>query len=266
MDVAQQRTVLDSSYTQLSLLEQQRAQFQHALAVLQGLPAPNFKAPVRPLAAQPPAIPLGLPSELLERRPDIATAERRVAAANAQIGVARSAFYPSIFLGGGTGFESSDITKLFAGPSAIWSIGLSALEPVMAGGRHRAQLENAKAVYQENVADYRETTLVAFQQVEDAVAGLKALAAASDSQQRAVGDANTALTLANARYTGGVVTYLDVITAQEQVLGNERLEAQIQGQRLVTSVLLVKALGGGWDAASIAAVGVKPSLKQALQQ
>jgi len=266
LDVAQQRTVLDSSYTQLSLLEQQRAQFQHALAVLQGLPAPNFKAPVRPLAAQPPAIPLGLPSELLERRPDIATAERRVAAANAQIGVARSAFYPSIFLGGGTGFESSDITKLFAGPSAIWSIGLSALEPVMAGGRHRAQLENAKAVYQESVADYRETTLVAFQQVEDAVTGLKALAAASDSQQRAVGDANTALTLANARYTGGVVTYLDVITAQEQVLGNERLEAQIQGQRLVTSVLLVKALGGGWDAASIAAVGVKPSLKQALQQ
>lgn len=266
LDVAQQRTVLDSSYTQLALLEQQRAQFQHALAVLQGLPAPNFKAPVRALAGQPPAIPLGLPSELLERRPDIARAERRVAAANAEIGVAKSAFYPSIFLGGATGFQSSDITTLFNGPSAIWSIGLSALEPVIAGGRHRAQLENAKAVYDEDVANYRETTLVAFQQVEDAVAGLKALAAASDSQQRAVADANTSLTLANARYSGGVVTYLDVITAQEQVLSNERLAAQIQGQRLVTSVLLVKALGGGWDAASIAAVGVKPSLKQALQQ
>lgn len=266
LDVAQQRTVLDSSYTQLALLEQQRAQFQHALAVLQGVPAPDFKAPVRALDAQPPAIPISLPSELLQRRPDIATAERRVAAANAQIGVARSAFYPSIFLGAGTGWQSSDITKLLNGPSAIWSIGLSAFEPVIAGGRNRARLENAKAIYEEDVANYRETTLVAFQQVEDAIAGLKTLASASDSQQRAVADANTSLTLANARYTGGVVTYLDVITAEEQVLSNERLATQIQGQRLVTSVLLVKALGGGWDASSIAAVGVKPSLKQSIEQ
>ena len=266
LDVAQQRTVLDSSYTQLSLLEQQRAQFQHALAVLQGLPAADFKAPVRALDAQPPAIPVGLPSELLQRRPDIATAERRVAAANAQIGVARSAFYPSIFLGGGTGWQSTQITNLLNGPSAIWSIGLSALEPIIAGGRNRARLDNARAVYDEDVADYRETTLVAFQQVEDAISGLKALARASDSQQRAVVDANTSLTLANARYTGGVVTYLDVITAQEQVLTNERLATQIQGQRLVTSVLLVKALGGGWDASSISAVGVKPSLKQVFEQ
>jgi len=266
LDVVQQQTVLDSSYTQLALLQQQRAQFEHAIAVLQGLPASNFKAPVRALDVLPPAIPLTLPSELLQRRPDIAIAEREVAAANAQIGVAKSAFYPSIFLGGGGGFQSRDIGKLLDAPSAIWSIGLSVLEPVFAGGRNHARLDSAKAAYDENVANYRETSLIAFQQVEDTISGLNALASASDSQQRAVADAGRSLTLANARYTGGLVTYLDVITAQEQVLSNERLAAQIQGQRLVTSVLLVKALGGGWDSASIAAVGVKPSLKQAIRQ
>ena len=266
LDVAQQQTVLDSSYTQLALLQQQRAQFEHAVAVLQGLPAAQFKAPVRTLDSEPPAIPVALPSELLQRRPDIATAEREVAAANAQIGVARSAFYPVISLGGAGGFQSSDISKLLDGPSAVWSVGLSALEPLVAGGRNRARLESAKAVYDENVANYRETALVAFQQVEDALAGLGALAGASDSQKRAVTDAGQSLTLANARYTGGLVTYLDVITAQEQVLSNERLATQIQGQRLVTAVLLVKALGGGWDASSISAVRVRPSPKQAGQQ
>ena len=266
LDVAQQQTVLDSSYTQLALLQQQRAQFEHAAAALQGLPASEFKAPIRPLDSQPPGIPVGLPSELIQRRPDIATAEREVAAANAQIGVAKSAFYPSILLGGTGGFQSADISKLVDAPSAIWSVGLALMEPIIAGGRNRAQLEGAKAVYNEDVANYRESVLVAFQEVEDALSGLNALAAASDSQQRAVADAQTSLTLANARYTGGLATYLDVITAQVQVLSNERLSAQIQGQRLVTSVLLVKALGGGWDSSSIAAVGVKPSLKQALQQ
>lgn len=266
LDVAQQQTVLDSSYTQLALLQQQRAQFEHALAALQGLPASEFKVPVRSLNAQPPQIPTGVPSELLQRRPDIATAERQVAAANAQIGVAKSAFYPSISLSGGAGLQSGDIAKLLDGPSAIWSIGLAALEPLLAGGRNRARLETARAAYEETVANYRETSLVAFQQVEDALAGLNALATASDSQQRAVSDAERSLTLANARYTGGLVTYLDVITAQEQVLNNERLSTQIQGQRLVTTVLLVKALGGGWDSSSLDAVGVKPKLKQLLQQ
>jgi len=266
LDVAQQQTVLDSSYTQLALLQQQRAQFEHAIAALQGLPASDFKAPVRPLDVQPPALPVGLPSELLQRRPDVASAERQVASANAQIGVAKSAFYPSLALGGAGGFQSSNIAKLLDGPSGVWSLGLSALEPLIAGGRHRAQLEGARAAYDENVANYRETALVAFQQVEDALAGLNALAAASDSQERAVSDAERSLTLANARYTGGLVTYLDVITAQEQVLTNERLAAQIKGQRLVTAVLLVKAVGGGWDSASLAGVGVKPALRQAWQQ
>jgi len=218
------------------------------------------------LDLQPPEIPVAVPSELMQRRPDIAIAEREVASANAQIGVAKSAFYPSILLGGAGGFQSADIAKLVDAPSAVWSVGLSLLEPIIAGGRNHAKLENAKAVYDEDVANYRESVLVAFQQVEDALSGLNALAAASDSQARAVADAQSSLTLSNARYTGGLVTYLDVITAQVQVLSNERLAAQIQGQRLVTSVLLVKALGGGWDSSSISAVGVKPSLKQGLQQ
>jgi NodT family efflux transporter outer membrane factor (OMF) lipoprotein len=266
LDVAQQQTLLDSSETQVYLLQQQRAQFEHALATLQGLPASNFQAPVRPLSVPPPAIPLSLPSELLQRRPDVATAEREVAAANARIGVARSAFYPSILLQGSAGFESISISKLLNASSTLWSLGLSALEPLIAGGRLHGQLEFSRATYEEDVANYRESALVSFQQVEDALAGLNALLAASESQQRAVADAERSLSLANTRYTGGLVTYLDVITAQEQALTNERLATQILGQRLVTSVYLVKALGGGWDSSSIAALGIKPSLKQALQQ
>jgi len=266
LDVAQQEVVLDSSTTQLSLLQQQRAQFQHALAMLQGLAPAEFTAPVRGMNVQPPAVPLGLPSELLQRRPDVAAAERDTAAANARIGVARAALYPGISLGGGGGVDSKAITSLLNAPSFFWSIGLAAVEPVIAGGRNRAQLQFAKAGYQESVANYREAALTAFQQVEDALSGLGALTSASESQQRAVADAEKSLSLANARYTGGLVTYLDVITAQEQALTNERLATQLLGQRLVTSVYLVKALGGGWDSSSLSAVGVKPSLRQAVQQ
>jgi outer membrane protein, multidrug efflux system len=265
LDVAQQQTLLDSSEAQLALLQQQRDQFQHALAALQGLPASSFVAAVRALGVEPPVVPLLLPSELLERRPDIATAERNVAAANARIGVARAALFPSIGIGSSGGWESRNITSLLNVSSTFWSLGLSALEPILNGSRNRAALENARAVYEENAANYRESALTAFQQVEDALSGLNALSSAYGSQQRAVADAERALTLANARYSGGLVTYLDVITAQETLLSNERLAAQILGQRLVSSVLLVKALGGGWDSASLAAVGVKPSLKQTLQ-
>jgi outer membrane protein, multidrug efflux system len=266
LDVAQQQTVLDSTIAQLALLKQQRDQFQHAIAALQGLPASSFTAPIRALAVEPPEVPLMMPSELLERRPDIAEAERNVAAQNARIGVARAAFYPNIPLVGSAGFDSRDITRLLDAPSGIWSLGISALEPIFNGGRNRATLANAKASYDEDVANYRESTLVAFQQVEDALSGLNALAAASAAQSRAVEDADRALNLANARYSGGLVTYLDVITAQEQLLTSQRLATQILGQRLTTDVLLVKALGGGWDRASLSAIGVKPSLKQALQQ
>lgn len=266
LDVAEQQVVLDSSITQLSLLQQQRAQFQHALAMLQGLAPAEFIAPVRGLESQPPALPLILPSELLQRRPDVAIAERQTAAANARIGVARAALYPSISLGGSGGLDSVAIGSLLNAPSFFWSLGLSALEPVIAGGRNRAQLDFARGGYQEAVANYRETALTAFQQVEDALSGLTTLAEAYESQQRAVADAERSLQLANARYTGGLVTYLDVITAEEQALTNEREETQLLGQRMTTSVLLVKALGGGWDSSSIAAVGIKPSLKQAVQQ
>ena len=266
LEVAQQQEVLDSSMTQLSLLQQQRAQFQHALAMLQGLAPADFVAPVRGLESQPPALPLILPSELLQRRPDVAIAERQTAAANARIGVARAALYPSISLGGSGGLDSVAIGSLINAPSFFWSLGFSALEPVIAGGRNRAQLDFARGAYQEQVANYRETALVAFQQVEDALSGLTTLGAAYESQRRAVAHGERSLQLANARYTGGLVTYLDVITAQEQALSNEREEMQLLGQRMTTSVLLVKALGGGWDSSSIAAVRVKPSLKQAVQQ
>lgn len=266
LEVAQQQTVLDSSITQLALLQQQRAQFQHALAMLQGLAPAEFIAPVRGLEIQPPALPLIVPSELLQRRPDIAIAERDTAAANARIGVARAALYPSISLGGSGGLDSQAISHLLEAPSFVWSLGLSALEPVIAGGRNRAQLEFAKAGYQETVANYRETALVAFQQVEDALSGLTTLGAAYESQQRAVEDAERALQLANARYTGGLVTYLDVITAEELALSNEREATQLLGQRMTTSLLLVKALGGGWDSSSLAGIGIKHSLKQAVQQ
>ena len=266
LDVAEQQVVLDSSITQLSLLRQQRAQFQHALAMLQGLAPAEFIAPVRGLESQPPTLPLVLPSELLQRRPDVAIAERQTAAANARIGVARAALYPSISLGGSGGLDSVAIGSLLNAPSFFWSLGLSALDPVIAGGRNRAQLDFARGGYQEAVANYRETALTAFQQVEDALSGLTTLAAAYESQQRAVADAERSLQLANARYTGGLVTYLDVITAEEQALTNEREETQLLGQRMTTSVLLVKALGGGWDSSSIAAVGIKPSLKLAVQQ
>ncbi|MBO0911585.1 MAG: efflux transporter outer membrane subunit [Acidobacteria bacterium] len=266
LDVAQQQQVLDSSITQLRLLEQQRAQFQHALAMLQGLSPAQFTAPVRGLEIQPPALPLIVPSEVLERRPDVATAERDTAAANARIGVARAALYPSIALGGGGGLDSGVISKLFDAPSLFWSLGLSALEPVIAGGRNRAQLEFARAGYGETVANYRETALTAFQQVEDALSGLNALAAAYESQQRAVAASERSLDLANARYTGGLVTYLDVVTAEQLTLANERQLTQILGQRMTTSVLLVKALGGGWDSASLSAIGIRPSLRQAVQQ
>jgi NodT family efflux transporter outer membrane factor (OMF) lipoprotein len=265
LDVAQQQTVLNASQAQLALLQQQRDQFQHALAALQGLPASSFVAPVRALEAQPPAIPLLLPSELLERRPDIAQAERNVAAANARIGVARAALFPSIGIGSSAGWESRGLTSLLNVSSTFWSLGISALQPILNGGRNRATLENARAAYEETAANYRESALTAFQQVEDALSSLNALSSASTSQDQAVDAATRALTLANARYSGGLVTYLDVITAQEQLLTNERLATQLRGQRLVSSVLLVKALGGGWDSASLASVGIKPSLKQAIQ-
>ena len=266
LDVAQQETLLDSTRTQAALLHQQRAQFEHAIAALIGSPASSFTLPVRPLQLEPPAIPVGLPSDLLERRPDVSQFERIVAAQNAQIGVAISARYPSLNLFGGGGWQSHDLSQIVNAPSTFWSLGAILTQPIVNGGRITAQIEGARATYGTAVANYRDTVLTAIAQVEDGLSGLSVLAAAAATQQQAVADAQRALNIANDRYVGGLVTYLDVITAQETLLTNQRLATQLLGQRLVTSVALIKALGGGWDATSLQAVGVQPTLRQAVTQ
>jgi len=265
LDVAQQETQLNATRTQSTLLAQQRAQFEHAIAALTGAPAATFSIPVRPLNMAPPAIPLGVPSDVLERRPDVAQNERLMAAQNAQIGVAKSAFYPSIGIAGSGGAQSTDITNLLSAPSAFWALGANVTETILSGGRRRAQVEFAKAGYSGSVASYRQTVLTAFQEVEDGISGLNVLSQAAETQQLAVDAAQRALTIANDRYVGGLVTYLDVVTAEQTLLDNKRLATQILGQRLTTSVSLIKALGGGWDAASLQAVQVKINASQAAQ-
>jgi len=266
LDLAQQQTLLDSTITQLYLVQQQRAQFEHAIAVLTGNPASTFNVPVRPLKAEPPPVPRGVPSDLLERRPDVASAERQMAYENALVGVATAAFYPQLTISGGGGFQSTSLSNLITAPNAIWSLGADVLQPIFQGGRNRANLEATKAAYETTVANYRQSVLIAFQQVEDGLSGLNALSQASASQSKAVEDSQRALQLANNRYTGGVTSYLDVITAQAALLSNQRLETQLRGQQLVTSVYLVKALGGGWEASQIQNEQVHPKAVQTLEQ
>ncbi len=266
LEVAQQAALLDATVAQVSLLQQQRAQYEHAIAVLTGNAAPSFSVPVAPLGATPPPVPLGVPSDVLERRPDISISERLMAYQNAQVGIAVTAFYPHITLSGSGGWQSRDIATLVNAPSAFWSLGGDLLQPVFNGGRNRANLAAAKAGYNEAVANYREAVLTAFQQVEDGLSGLETLSKALATQQTAVEDSRRALALANNRYTGGLTTYLDVITAQTTLLNNERLAAQLLGQQMVTSVFLVKALGGGWDSSEINHEQVHPRAIQAVQQ
>ncbi len=266
LEVAQQAALLHSTATQLQLVLQQRAQYEHAIAVLLGKPASSFSVPEAPFNTIPPAIPTGLPSEILERRPDVADNERQMAYENAQVGIAMTAFYPHISLNGSGGWQSSDIATLVNAPSAMWALGGDLLQPVLNGGRNRANLALTRAAYDESVANYRESVLEAFQQVEDGLSGLALLAQASKTQQQAVTDSRRALDIANDRYVGGVTTYLDVITAQATLLTNERLETQLLGQQMTTSVYLVKALGGAWDASDLQHEQVKPRLIQAVQQ
>ena len=265
LDVAQQETLLNSTRTQATLLRQQRAQFEHAIATLMGTPASSFSVPVRPLALQPPTLPIGVPSDVLERRPDVAVAERQMASQNAQIGVAKSAFYPSVGIVAGGGTNTSGLTQLLNVPSTFWAIGANVTQTVFNGGKLHAQLDFARSAYAGSVANYRQTVLTAFQEVEDGLSGLSVLAQAAQTQEQAVAAAQRALNIANDRYVGGLVTFLDVITAQETLLDNQRLATQLLGQRLVTSVGLVKALGGGWDASSLQAIHVNPTWKQAVQ-
>jgi|HubBroStandDraft_1064217.scaffolds.fasta_scaffold00030_50 multidrug efflux system outer membrane protein len=266
LEVAQQAALLDATATQLSLVLQQRAQYEHAIAVLIGKSASAFSLAEAPFNVVPPAIPTGVPSEILERRPDVATSERQMAFENAQVGIAMTAFYPHITLSGGGGWESSNIATLVNAPSAMWSLGGDLLQPIVNGGRNRANLASSRAAYDESVANYRESVLEAFQQVEDGLSGLALLDRAMKTQQAAVNDSRRALDLANNRYVGGLTTYLDVITAQSTLLTNERLATQLLGQQMTTSVYLVKALGGAWDASEIQHEQVKPALVQAVQQ
>jgi multidrug efflux system outer membrane protein len=265
LEVAQQAALLDSTLSQLALVKQSRAQYEHAIAVLVGQSASSISVPVVPLRATPPPIPLGVPSDVLERRPDIATAERTMAFENAQIGIARAAFYPHITLSGAGGWQSTDLAPLLNAPSLFWSLGADALQPIFEGGRNRANLAAARAAYDQSVANYRQSVLTAFQQAEDGISNLSTLSQALATQGAAVEDARRALAIANNRYVGGVTTYLDVITAQTTLLNSQRLRTQLLGQQMVSAVFLVKALGGGWDASQIKDEEVHPQPGQVLQ-
>jgi NodT family efflux transporter outer membrane factor (OMF) lipoprotein len=251
VEVQQARTQLETTRAQAIDVGVARAQYEHAVAVLVGKPPAEFTLPPLPLTMPPPSIPVALPSELLERRPDIAAAERRMAAANAQIGVAKAAYYPNISLGAAGGFESSAITTLLSGPSILWSAGPSAALTVFDVGRRRAASDQAIASYDQAVAGYRQTVLTGFQQVEDNVAALRILEHEAQVQQNAVTAAQKYLELAITRYKGGVTSYLEVTTAQSAALSDEVTAVNILGRRMVDAVTLVQALGGGWNSSEL---------------
>jgi multidrug efflux system outer membrane protein len=246
LEVKQAQTLLDQTKAQAQALDVQRAQLEHAIAVLEGKAASDFSIPPIPFNGLPPAIPSGLPAELLARRPDIAEVERYVAAENAEIGVAKTAGLPNISLTGLAGFESSNMGSLFSWQNGIASLGASALMPVFTGGRVRAGVDQAWAVFRQSLAQYQKTVLTAYQEVEDQLAALRILAGEAQSTADAVTDAQQAETIALNRYRNGLVSYLDVVYAQTALLANQRTATQIVGQRMVATVVLIKALGGGW--------------------
>jgi len=254
-DVAQAQTQLDTTRVQDTDVAVQRAQFEHAIAILVGKPPAEFSLAAAPLNYQPPSTPIGLPSELLQRRPDIAAAERRVAEANQQIGIARAAYFPTVTLGGTAGFAGSQGSNWFTWPSGFWAVGPALFETLFDAGRRRATSESARANYDATVATYRQTSLTAFQEVEDNVAALRILENEAQQQEQAVGSSEESLQLFTNRYKGGVDTYLQVITAQTIELANERNAIDIQRRRLDTSVLLIKALGGGWNVSHLPTFG-----------
>jgi NodT family efflux transporter outer membrane factor (OMF) lipoprotein len=247
LDVAQQQALIDTTLTQIDILRRQRALFEHAIATLTGTPAPVFSLLVEKRDMRPPDVPIGVPSDVLERRPDVAAAERAMAVANAQVGVANAAFYPSISLGLTAGQESRRSNTLMALPSLVWSLGANLAQPLFDAGRVKGNYEAARAGYDIAVANYRRVVLTAMQEAEDGIIGLAALERASNQANVAVESARRTLDLVNARYEGGVASPLEVISAQTSLLAAERLASQLVGQRLLASVFLVRALGGDWD-------------------
>jgi len=250
-DVVQAETQLKTTQAQAIDVGVQRAQLEHAIALLIGKPASNFSLPAAPLTATPPPIPIGVPSELLERRPDIAAAERRVAAANAEIGVALAAFYPTLTLSATSGFESSSLSQWFTAPSRFWSVGPSISQTVFDGGLRRAQTDFARAGYDASVGTYRQTVLTAFQAVEDNLAALRILEQEAQVQDEAVQGAQKSVTLTTNQYKAGTVSYFNVITAQTIALTDETTAVQIRGRRMSAAVLLIQAVGGGWNVADL---------------
>jgi multidrug efflux system outer membrane protein len=258
LDVARAETELAMTEAEAALLAQRRAELENAIAILVGANPATFKLAAIENAKdnwnpQPPAVPAGLPANLLERRPDVAEAERQLASANARIGVAKAAFFPTLNLTGLGGYVSADLDTLFKWDSRTWSIGPSLSLPIFAGGRNRANYRRSQAAYDEAVARYRQQVLVAFGEVENSLSDIRHLTDQATAQQRAVANARRAATLATDRYRAGIVSYLEVVDASRDALSTERANAQISGQRLAAAVRLIKALGGGWTEQQIVA-------------
>jgi NodT family efflux transporter outer membrane factor (OMF) lipoprotein len=247
ISVVQAQTTLESAEAVAISLGVARAQFEHAIAVLIGKPASAFSVPVRPMTTAAPPVPIGVPSQLLERRPDIAAAERNMAAANAQIGIAYAAYYPALTLSAAGGFESSTLQRLFNWPSRFWSIGGSLSETLFDAGLRRATVDQFIATYNAAVAAYRQTVLTAFQQVEDNLAGVRILSQEIQKLQQAVASAETSLKLEIGRYESGIDPYLDVVIAQTTLLNNQQALINSQVTQMIACVQLIAALGGGWD-------------------
>ena len=253
-DVSLAQTQLEGARQQLADLGIARAQFAHAVAVLTGHSPSELSIPPATKQASPPPVPVGLPSSLLQRRPDIAAAERQVAAANQQIGVAKAAFYPALSFGGTVGAQAAVVADLFTTPIRLWSVGVQLAETIFDGGKRRAQVRLTQAAYDTTVADYRQTVLTAFQQVEDALANLRILAEETEIVNRAVVAAQQSLDISTIQYRGGLTNYLEVITAQTSLLQNQREAVDLGTKRLVESVFLIQALGGGWSASQLPTV------------
>jgi NodT family efflux transporter outer membrane factor (OMF) lipoprotein len=256
-DVVQAQTQLDTTRVQDTDVTVQRAEFEHAIAVLIGKPPKEFSLAAAPLNTMPPSIPPGLPSELLQRRPDIAAAERRMAESNQQIGIARAAYFPTVTLDGTAGFAGTQGSNWFTWPAGFWALGPALAETLFDAGRRRATSESAHANYDATIATYRQTSLTAFQEVEDNLAALRILENEAQQQDQAVASSRDSLHLFTNRYKGGVDTYLQVVTAETIELANERNAIDILRRRMDASVLLVKALGGGWDASKLPTFGAQ---------